>query len=910
MPILIRLLIRRPECLGPALKGQGEGLFRAFKDAISLSKEDYIDLGAAILGFYSSLADLLGKCAPDHMTVKSGKGESVRLRSILRSLTSVEDLEAILALRFLLPNVFAAKEESSRSSSIGLLPCHKQSILLFLERVYGLIDKEMVFRLLEQSFILDFRAATILDHPAYAESDLALALNRYLCGSVLPLLTSHAHCFADAEHYYSLLEATLHTVYRMSKIKSLTKSQRSAITEFLLAFTKEIHPGMMKKLLQKVVVDISSLNEFATVPLQIMTQHYECFSKHYGISMHEDTASEEQKRLSMLLFTTIFDSLGKRAFDSDLFASALPCLTAIGSALSPDYAMQSYAEEEIQNMNVPSGHMEVWRPHPVDASNVQLSVNLQNLVQRFAQHFHDSWASRKLEKGWRNDDIYSRTNCTHPRLKPFGMLKEFEQNFYKERCSECLKALLAWGYSIEQETQVSSVQPKSMNPTSNVRSASVFCPQPIDLSNMTLSEEMCELAERIAENSHLIWVSKTIEDLNDANTGIMVLLVPWIFLQTFLQYHGFRLKSPLHRAREEYQQTVVDSNTHRPVEKRLHAIYWKNCWHIWKTLPKKWNEDVKFFGKVLLPLLESYFRSHRNYFTAASSASLSGVASIKEKEMVAGLFHRLMSVFRSKHNAFGCHVKSTVRCLQVLLQAIDFRSLVKINSDTLRTCAQIFLKNTSLYIKLVIFVRSNASTVDHVICHLSKHGHGQDFLVNDIQVGCYKIADCLYMLASPITISRKSVKEEMEKHRSSIGQCLSAFACCFPVAFLEGDFNPNSRGSTVDRQHLLSESKDTSSSLLLNIPSLDNLLSNIEQLSNTNGKYQDAPAIFDVDIPMLCSYMSFWWQHGPTNNTQEKNLSAVSSDHINRLFSACSRLICDHIGIAHADWICHLALYV
>ncbi|KRY59582.1 Ryanodine receptor 44F [Trichinella britovi] len=995
--LVIRLLIRRPECLGPALKGQGEGLFRAFKDAISLSseisnlhkgrdlrsrfnfdlshypnpeieEEDYIDLGAAILGFYSSLADLLGKCAPDHLTVKSGKGESVRLRSILRSLTSVEDLEAILALRFLLPNVFAAKEESSRSSSIGLLPCHKQSILLFLERVYGLIDKEMVFRLLEQSFILDFRAATILDHPAYAESDLALALNRYLCGSVLPLLTSHAHCFADAEHYYSLLEATLHTVYRMSKIKSLTKSQRSAITEFLLAFTKEIHPGMMKKLLQKVVVDISSLNEFATVPLQIMTQHYECFSKHYGISMHEDTASEEQKRLSMLLFTTIFDSLGKRAFDSDLFASALPCLTAIGSALSPDYAMQSYAEEEIQNMNVPSGHMEVWRPHPVDASNVQLSVNLQNLVQRFAQHFHDSWASRKLEKGWRNDDIYSRTNCTHPRLKPFGMLKEFEQNFYKERCSECLKALLAWGYSIEQETQVSSVQPKSMNPTSNVRSASVFCPQPIDLSNMTLSEEMCELAERIAENSHLIWVSKTIEDLNDANTGIMVLLVPWDILADsekrkhrfraqevlkFLQYQGFRLKSPLHRAREEYQQTVVDSNTHRPVEKRFACnllekllAYLENAAQKMEVIkPSKQfsryrnytlpSEDVKFFGKVLLPLLESYFRSHRNYFTAASSASLSGVASIKEKEMVAGLFHRLMSVFRSKHNAFGCHVKSTVRCLQVLLQAIDFRSLVKINSDTLRTCAQIFLsnmvsdlmnitkeiKNNGRYAEikgktlpctssLLFLYEAMLPLLTTLFCHLSKHGHGQDFLVNDIQVGCYKIADCLYMLASPITISRKSVKEEMEKHRSSIGQCLSAFACCFPVAFLEGDFNPNSRGSTVDRQHLLSESKDTSSSLLLNIPSLDNLLSNIEQLSNTNGKYQDAPAIFDVDIPMLCSYMSFWWQHGPTNNTQEKNLSAVSSDHINRLFSACSRLICDHIGIAHADWICHLAPFI
>lgn len=100
--LIIRLLIRRPECLGPALKGEGQGLFRAFKEAISMSEEinnmqrgaegrmhggvylgdglkypspddegeDYIDMGASILDFYSSLVDLLGKCAPDPVIVK------------------------------------------------------------------------------------------------------------------------------------------------------------------------------------------------------------------------------------------------------------------------------------------------------------------------------------------------------------------------------------------------------------------------------------------------------------------------------------------------------------------------------------------------------------------------------------------------------------------------------------------------------------------------------------------------------------------------------------------------------------------------------------------------------------------------------------------------------------------------
>lgn len=47
------------------------------------------------------------------------------------------------------------------------------------------------------------------------------------------------------------------------------------------------------------------------------------------------------------------------------------------------------------------------------------------------------------------------------------------------------------------------------------------------------------------------------------------------------------------------------------------------------------TEDVKFFGKVVLPLVERYFRAHKSYFITLSAAQLSGTASIKEKEMTA-----------------------------------------------------------------------------------------------------------------------------------------------------------------------------------------------------------------------------------------------------------------------------------
>lgn len=45
----------------------------------------------------------------------------------------------------------------------GLLPIHKASIVLFLERVYGIPDQTTFFRLLEDGFLPDLRAATTLD---------------------------------------------------------------------------------------------------------------------------------------------------------------------------------------------------------------------------------------------------------------------------------------------------------------------------------------------------------------------------------------------------------------------------------------------------------------------------------------------------------------------------------------------------------------------------------------------------------------------------------------------------------------------------------------------------------------------------------------------------------------------------
>ena len=44
------------------------------------------------------------------------------------------------------------------------------------------------------------------------------------------------------------------------------------------------------------------------------------------------------------------------------------------------------------------------------------------------------------------------------------------------------------------------------------------------------------------------------------------------------------------------------------------------------------TEDVKFFGKVVLPLVEKLFKAHQGYFITGTSADVA-TASLKEKEM-------------------------------------------------------------------------------------------------------------------------------------------------------------------------------------------------------------------------------------------------------------------------------------
>ncbi len=74
----------------------------------------------------------------------------------------------------------------------GLLPEHKAAVVLFMERVYGLSDADTFVRLLENAFLPDMRAVTLLD--SVSVHDIHLNASISLLNAFRSLLKGATRC--------------------------------------------------------------------------------------------------------------------------------------------------------------------------------------------------------------------------------------------------------------------------------------------------------------------------------------------------------------------------------------------------------------------------------------------------------------------------------------------------------------------------------------------------------------------------------------------------------------------------------------------------------------------------------------------------------------------------------------------
>ena len=61
------------------------------------------------------------------------------------------------------------------------------------------------------------------------------------------------------------------------------------------------------------------------------------------------------------------------------------------------------------------------------------------------------------------------------------------------------------------------------------------------------------------------------------------------------------------------------------------------------------------------------------------------------------------------------------------------------------------------------------------------------------------------------------------------------------------------------------------------MPNLEAVLKQVEKFVEEESKHCDHPYIIDVILPMLCSYLPFWWNQGPDNVNPSEGYVVVSS---------------------------------
>lgn len=91
------------------------------------------------------------------------------------------------------------------------------------------------------------------------------------------------------------------------------------------------------------------------------------------------------------------------------------------------------------------------------------------------------------------------------------------------------------------------------------------------------------------------------------------------------------------------------------------------------------------------------------------------------------------------------------------------------------------------------------------------------------------------------------------------------------------------------------------------MPRLDGLMKDINDMSESGARYTEMPHVIEVVLPMLCNYLSYWWERGPENRPAGVCSSTVTSEHLSLILGNILKILNSNLGIDEASWMKRIA---
>ena len=90
----------------------------------------------------------------------------------------------------------------------------------------------------------------------------------------------------------------------------------------------------------------------------------------------------------------------------------------------------------------------MYTPQPIDTTGVELTEELEQLVEQISKNVHEVWAETRISQGWKYGEQRNDELKTHPCLVPYEELPEEEKKYDRDTSIGTLKLIIKLGFKI------------------------------------------------------------------------------------------------------------------------------------------------------------------------------------------------------------------------------------------------------------------------------------------------------------------------------------------------------------------------------------------------------------------------------------------------------------------------------